>query len=92
MAEQIGHGRCPCCGSSKARYTLSKSGLAVVTCNSCNFQGFARSERSDQHLRDLIQKQAEPVQAAIETAEVAATVQAAEPVQKKRGGWGLLGG
>lgn len=48
---RLGQGTCPVCGSPKARYTLSSKGLPVVTCNSCNFQGFARSERSDELLR-----------------------------------------
>ncbi len=53
MAEsnRIGTGRCPVCASGKAHYTLSKKGLVCVTCNGCNFQGFARSERSDELLR-----------------------------------------
>lgn len=58
MAESVklGQGTCPVCRSSKARYTLSSKSLCVVTCNGCNFQGFARSERSDEMLRDLIPK------------------------------------
>lgn len=59
-ANRIGPGRCPVCASPKARYTLSKNGLCVVTCNACNFQGFARSERSDSLLRDLIATEAPP--------------------------------
>ncbi|MDR7095541.1 hypothetical protein [Hydrogenophaga laconesensis] len=58
MAESVklGQGICPVCRSAKARYTLSSKQLCVVTCNGCNFQGFARSERSDELLRDLIPK------------------------------------
>lgn len=59
-ANRIGPGRCPVCASPKARYTLSKNGLCVVTCNACNFQGFARSERSDSLLRELIACEAPP--------------------------------
>lgn len=59
-ANRIGPGRCPVCASPKARYTLSKNGLCVVTCNACNFQGFARSERSDSLLRELIASEAPP--------------------------------
>lgn len=55
---KLGQGTCPVCRSPKARYTLSAKGLAVITCNGCNFQGFARSERSDELLRDLIPKAA----------------------------------
>lgn len=51
---RIGLGSCPVCASPKAHYTLSKKGLVCVTCNSCNFQGFARSERSDELLRGHI--------------------------------------
>jgi hypothetical protein len=55
MAELIGVGRCPIgCGSTKARYTLSAKQLAVGTCNACNCQVFARSDRSDEILRSNI--------------------------------------
>jgi hypothetical protein len=57
---KLGTGRCPVCGSVKARYTLSAKQLAVVTCNACNFQGFARSEHSDERLRALITPEAVP--------------------------------
>lgn len=50
----IGLYRCPCCGSEKARVTVSKAGLAVVTCNRCHCQMFARSEVSDDHIRQRI--------------------------------------
>jgi len=53
---KLGQGTCPVCRSPKARYTLSAKQLCVITCNGCNFQGFARSERSDELLRDLIPK------------------------------------
>ncbi len=55
-ATRIGLGRCPVCASPKAHFTLSKKGLVCVTCNGCNFQGFARSERSDEILRGHIGK------------------------------------
>lgn len=57
---RIGLGSCPVCASPKAHYTLSKKGLVCVTCNSCNFQGFARSERSDEILRGHIKPGAAP--------------------------------
>ena len=60
---KLGTGRCPVCGSVKARYTLSSKQLAVVTCNACNFQGFARSEHSDERLRALITPEASPAPA-----------------------------
>lgn len=53
-AELIGRCRCPVCGGDKARLTLAKSRLSVLTCNGCNFQGFARSDRSDEKLRALL--------------------------------------
>lgn len=53
MAEstRIGLGSCPVCASPKAHFTVSKKQLVCVTCNGCNFQGFARSDRSDELLR-----------------------------------------
>lgn len=53
-ADLIGRCRCPVCGSDKARLTLAKSLLSVLTCNGCNFQGFARSDRSDELLRSRL--------------------------------------
>jgi len=55
-AELLGVGACPVpgCGSKKARVTLSKSGLACLTCLGCQAQIFARSERSDAGLRSCI--------------------------------------
>lgn len=53
-AELIGRCRCPVCSSDKARLSLAKSRLVVITCNGCNFQGFARSDRSDEKLRALL--------------------------------------
>lgn len=63
MAERIGQGSCPVCASPKARYTLSKKQLICVTCDACNVQIFARSDRSDQLLRVLVK----PDQAKTET-------------------------
>jgi len=71
---RIGPGSCPVCASPKAHYTLSKKGLVCVTCNSCNFQGFARSERSDEILRAKIKP------AAAETVANPDPVPAAVPV------------
>lgn len=53
-ADLIGRCTCPVCSSDKARLSLAKSGLAVLTCNGCNFQGFARSGTSDDMLRRLV--------------------------------------
>lgn len=56
MAELIGRGRCPLpgCGSMKARYSLSAKQLVCVTCDRCNSQVFARSETSDELLRNVL--------------------------------------
>lgn len=61
-SNRIGLGSCPLCTSPKAHYTLSKKGLVCVTCNSCNFQGFARSERSDEILRGNIKPSTPPAE------------------------------
>lgn len=50
---EIGAARCPLCASGKASLRLSARGLVYLTCNACNCQIFARSERSDERLRDL---------------------------------------
>ncbi len=66
MADLIGTGRCPVgCGSEKARYTLSSKMLAVATCNACNCQVFARSDRSDEVLRANIRPAANDVPAPV---------------------------
>lgn len=76
MAEstRIGLGSCPVCASPKAHYTLSKKGLVCVTCNGCNFQGFARSERSDEILRAKIKPTAADPVANPDPAPVAVAV------------------
>lgn len=73
-SSRIGAGACPVCASPKANYTLSKKGLVCVTCNSCNFQGFARSERSDELLREHIKPATPPAEVA-QLTPVAAAVQ-----------------
>ena len=50
----LGAARCPCCDSRRAALRLSAKGLAYLVCNTCNVQIFARSERSDDLLRDLL--------------------------------------
>lgn len=59
-AEKLGLGRCPVCGGVHARVSLSKNGLAVMTCTApeCGVQIFARGEGADEKLRDLIVTQA----------------------------------
>lgn len=56
-AEKLGDGICPLCKGAM-RVSLSKNNLAVMTCNSCNCQLFARSGRSDELLRDCITRPA----------------------------------
>lgn len=97
MAELIGAGRCPVCSSAKARYTLSAKKLAVITCNACNFQGFARSDRSDELLRQNIKAAAAPVVPDPAPAALPADPAPADPAPVllkpvRRIGWGLLAG
>lgn len=91
---RLGTGRCPVCASSKARYTLSAKGLSVITCNACNFQGFARSERSDELLRANIIPEVPPAAAPAPAAAAAdqAPAPAAPPAPKQPAGsgWGLM--
>lgn len=49
----IGQCRCPLCGSTSARLSVSAKQLAYVTCNGCQAQIFGRSDRSDGLLRAL---------------------------------------
>lgn len=96
MAELIGTGRCPIgCGSSKARYTLSAKSLAVGTCNACNCQVFARSDRSDELLRANIVRDTPAPASAAGDAPPPAPAPAPEPdntPQKRRIGWGMFAG
>lgn len=97
MAELIGTGRCPIgCGSHKARYTLSAKNLAVGTCNACNCQVFARSDRSDELLRaNIITDKPAPAPSDPTPAPAPQADPPADPVpppQKKRIGWGILAG
>ena len=53
-ADLIGRCRCwneKCPAPNKARLSVSKSGLAVITCNGCQSQLFTRSEISDEGAR-----------------------------------------
>lgn len=94
MAELIGTGRCPVgCGSTKARYTLSAKKLAVGTCNACNCQVFARSDRSDELLRANIAAAPAPGPEPVvdkEPVPSPAPVQSPPPVRTY--GWGMLRG
>jgi hypothetical protein len=95
MADLIGTGRCAIgCGSNKARYSVSAKQLAVCTCNACNMQVFARSDRSDEILRANIIK-ADPAPADPPAADPAPSLpadQPADPPKKKSIGWGMLRG
>lgn len=79
-AELIGPARCPVCSGDKARLSLAKSKLTVLTCNGCNLQVFARSDRSDEKLRLLLLAES----AAPAKAPTPAPVQAMEPVPAVR--------
>lgn len=51
---EIGRCRCPVCQSTSAHLRVSAKQLAYVVCNSCNVQILARSDRSDEKLRDFL--------------------------------------
>lgn len=59
----IGEVDCPLCRSKKAKVSVSKSNLTVMTCHRCNCQMFTRSDVSDGALRGLMR----PIQAAEST-------------------------
>ncbi len=88
---EIGACSCPICDSTRARLRFSSKGLAYVTCNACNSQAFARSDRSDELLRGRHaadpQPDPEPVRTAVAAAPVATvpvrTDEPAAPVHTK---------
>lgn len=84
--------RCPLCGGT-ARLGLAKTQLPVMTMNCCNAQLFARSDRSDRLLRELLQPTASaPAQAAI-PAPAPVRAPAPEPVRTEKPeptGFGLM--
>lgn len=59
MSTLIGHFTCGICGSDRARVTLSKARLPVITCQRCHSQTFARGDLSD----DLVRAKLRPVEA-----------------------------
>jgi hypothetical protein len=104
-AEIIGRATCwnPKCRSKRARVSLSKSGLPVMTCNACHLQIFCRSEVSDEAMRDGLlppdDADAAPTRAAPELpADVPATTHTARPpvptpaapAPAPRLGWGIF--
>lgn len=92
-AEKLGDGICPLCKGAM-RVSLSKNRLAVMTCNSCNCQLFARSGRSDELLRDCITRPAnapEPEPAPSPSpVPVAPAVAPPAPVAARSRGFGLM--
>lgn len=94
-AEKIGDGICPLCKGAM-RVSLSKNGLAVMTCNSCNSQLFTRSGRSDEMLRACITRPANvPAPALAPTPSTppvapAAVVSAPVPAPAPSRGFGML--
>jgi hypothetical protein len=54
----IGEVDCPLCRSKKAKVSVSKAGLTVMTCHRCNAQLFTRSDVSDGALRGLMRPMA----------------------------------
>ncbi len=104
-AERIGAARCPLCSHNRARLSLSKSGLACLTCDGCNLQLFARSARSDDLLRRLHLPDQAPAAAAqpapappspptpTTASKPAATpAPAPAPDVRQRPAWGFLSG
>ena len=87
--EVIGRCSCPVCGSDKASLRLSAKQLAYVHCNTCHFQGFARSDHSDGKLRALLI--AEPIapEPSSKPAGAIAPAPTPTPAAPKRAGWGF---
>lgn len=67
-AALLGHASCPLCGG-RSRVTLSKNKLPVLTCSHCGIQLFARSERSDELIRDRLETEAPPAPEPVRTAD-----------------------
>ena len=73
---------------------MSAKQLAYVTCDTCNIQCFARSDRSDEKLRALLLADAAPAAPAPAPAPTAAMPAPAVPESKPEKGeklaWGAL--
>lgn len=78
-AEKVGQATCPLCRKT-ARVSLMKTQLVCLTCNSCNMQLFARSDRSDELVRGLIIPEAKAEEPAAPAA--APAVQETPPADK----------
>lgn len=88
----LGLGTCPVCGSAKAKFSFSeKTQLSYVTCNTCNFQGFSRSDNSDARLRSLVHAAApaEPVAVEKPAPAPAEKIEKTKP-ESKGFTWGVL--
>ena len=85
--EIIGRCSCPVCGSDKASLRLSAKQLSYVHCNTCHFQGFARSDHSDGKLRALLI--AEPIAPAPAALDAKPAAPAPTPAAPKRASWGF---
>ena len=83
-AQKIGAARCPLCGGT-ASVSLSKNQLPVMTMNCCNAQLFARSDRSDMHIRALLIKPVD--EPALVVPE--APPQIAPATEKSKPTWGI---
>jgi hypothetical protein len=96
-AVEVGHCRCPVCGSKKARLRVSAKSLAYIVCSACQMQCFARSDQSDERLRAMLVKDEpapEPVPIQAPAAKPAADpVPTPPPIQQaakpSRPGWGM---
>lgn len=93
-AHQLGRGRCPLCGSEDAKVSLSKNGLAVMTCmaRKCGMQLFTRGDGADESVRALIVSEAPaPAKEAPAAAKPATPPTTEPPRQEKPFSWGFLG-
>lgn len=94
MAENIGTGHCPFCKGDGARFSVSKKGLAVMTCTQrgCGIQAFSRSDDGDENMRRGITGKpvAAPAPAPEKTPEKEQTP--APAAAEKAIGWGMLKG
>lgn len=86
-SSRIGLGSCPICASPKAHFTLSKKQLVCVTCNACNVQIFARSERSDELIRAKI---APPAAVSVPSPVAAAVQEVTKPEPEPTGRKGFM--
>jgi len=62
-SDAVGRMKCPICSSKRARVSISKGGRAVLICNACHFQGFARSDYSDTLIRSAMTPEQKVVEA-----------------------------